>query len=38
LRGLDGVKAEMSLLASCFNTARMISIIGVIDLIAKLKN
>jgi hypothetical protein len=29
LRGLDGVKAEMSLLASCFNIARMISIIGV---------
>ena len=36
LRGLDGVKAEMSLLASCFNIARMISIIGVTGLIDKL--
>jgi hypothetical protein len=38
LRGLDGVKAEMSLLASCFNIARMIGIIGVTDMIAKLNN
>ena len=38
LRGLDGVKAEMSLLASCFNIARMISIIGVAGLISKLNN
>lgn len=29
LRGTDGVKAEMSILASCFNIARMITIIGV---------
>ena len=36
LRGFDGVKAEASMLASCFNIARMISIIGVTDLIAKL--
>lgn len=36
LRGLDGVKAEASLLASCFNIARMISIIGVSGLIEKL--
>jgi len=36
LRGLDGVKAEASLLASCFNIARMISIIGVSGLIARL--
>ncbi len=36
LRGLDGVKAEMSLLSCCFNIARMITIIGVTGLIAKL--
>ena len=36
LRGLDGVKAETSVLCTCFNIARMISIIGVSDLIAKL--
>jgi transposase len=36
LRGLPGVKAEMSILSSCFNIARMISIIGVSGLIAKL--
>jgi hypothetical protein len=36
LRGLTGVKAEMSILASCFNVARMISIIGVSELITKL--
>lgn len=36
LRGLEGVKAEASLLASCFNIARMISIIGVSGLIEKL--
>jgi len=36
LRGLDGVKAEASVLASCFNIARMISIIGVTGLITKL--
>lgn len=36
LRGLDGVKAEMSMLSSCFNIARMISIIGVQGLLAKL--
>ena len=34
LRGLSGVRAEMSLLSSCFNIARMISIIGVSELIA----
>jgi len=38
LRGLDGVKAEMSLLSSCFNIARMISILGVLGLIVKLGN
>jgi len=36
LRGLAGVRAETSLLASCFNIARMISIMSVSGLIAKL--
>jgi len=36
LRGSDGVKAEISLLASCFNIARMISIMGVPGVIEKL--
>jgi transposase len=36
LRGIDGVKAEMSLFASCFDVARMINIIGVPALVAKL--
>ena len=36
LRGIDGVKAEASLLSTCFNIARMTSIIGVSDLIAAL--
>jgi len=38
LRGLDGVKAESSLLASSFNIRRMMSIIGIRALIEKLKN
>jgi len=38
LRGLDGVKAEMSLLGSCFNIARMITILGVSVLIERLIN
>jgi len=38
LRGIDGVKAEASLLASCFNIARMISIIGVQGLLVSLAN
>jgi hypothetical protein len=29
LRGRDGVQAETSLLATCFNVARMITIFGV---------
>jgi len=37
LRGVEGAKAEMSLLASDFNIARMITIFGVKTLIAKLK-
>lgn len=36
LRGTDGVKAEMSILATCFNIARMISIMGVPALIEKI--
>ncbi|MDZ4184117.1 MAG: IS1182 family transposase [Desulfuromonadales bacterium] len=36
LRGRDGVKAETSLLATCFNLARMITIFGVGALIGKL--
>jgi transposase len=36
LRGREGVQAEMSLLSSCFNMARMISIIGVPGLLAML--
>lgn len=36
LRGLDGVKAEMSILSSCFNIARMITIFGVTGFIEKL--
>jgi transposase len=36
LRGRDGVQAETSLLATCFNIARMITIFGVGTLIDKL--
>lgn len=36
LRGLRGVKAEASILSTCFNIARMISILGVGELTAKL--
>jgi transposase len=36
LRGLAGVRAEMALLASCFNLARMIGILGVSTLISRL--
>lgn len=36
MRGLDGVKAETSIIANCFNIARMISILGVVNMIAKL--
>lgn len=37
MRGRDGVKAEMSLLASCFNLSRMITIIGVRPLIQAMR-
>jgi transposase len=36
LRGLAGVRAEMSLLASCFNLVRLMGIFGVRNLIGKL--
>jgi len=36
LRGCDGAKAEMSLLASCFNIARIIDILGVKGFIQEL--
>lgn len=36
LRGADGAKAEMSLLASCFNVARMMNILGVAGLLKEL--
>lgn len=36
MRGLEAVGAETSLLATCFNLARMISILGVPGLIGKL--
>jgi transposase len=36
MRGLEGVKAEMSIFSSCFNIARMITIFGVTGFIEKL--
>jgi hypothetical protein len=36
LRGFEGVRAEASILSSCFNIARMITIVGVAGLITKL--
>jgi transposase len=36
LRGREGAKAEMSILASCFNMARMITVLGVPLLMEKL--
>jgi len=35
LRGLDGVKAEMSLFASCFNISRMITLLGGVSGLIK---
>ena len=37
LRGLTGVRAEMSLLAGCFNIRRMISLLGVAEMVKQLK-
>lgn len=36
LRGLEGVRAEMSILSSCFNIARLIGKFGVTGLLGKL--
>ncbi len=36
LRGLAGVRAEMLLLSSCFDLARLISLVGVSGLVARL--
>ena len=36
LRGLPGVRAEMAILSTCFNLARMITLMGVSGLITKL--
>ncbi len=38
LRRRDGVQAELSLLGTCFNMARMITMLGVNKLIEKLNN
>ncbi len=38
LRGKAGVNAEISILSTCFNMARMITIIGIPTLIAKLNS
>jgi hypothetical protein len=37
IRGQTGVNAETSLLGTCFNLARMITILGVSGLIEKLR-
>jgi len=37
LRGIDGAKSEMSLVSSCFNIARMITILGVKGLIQEIR-
>lgn len=37
LRGLDGVRAEMSLLAASFNITRMMTILGVTNLVQALR-
>lgn len=38
MRGLDGVRAEASILATCFNLRRMITIFGVPRLVSILKS
>jgi hypothetical protein len=37
LRGKDGVQAETSLLATCFELRRMMTIVGITALIEKLR-
>ena len=36
LRGLVGVKAEMSIFSTCFNIRRMITLLGVDEFIEKI--
>ena len=36
LRGLAGIRVEMSLLSSCFNMARLICLFGVSGLVERL--
>jgi transposase len=38
LRGIEGVKAEASILGTCFNLVRMITIFGVSSLVSMLKS
>lgn len=38
LRGIEGVNAELSLLATCFNIARMITIMGGVQVVPILRN
>jgi len=33
LRGIDGVNAEMSMLSTCFNISRMITLVGISELL-----
>ncbi len=37
LRGLAGVRAEMALLATCFNIRRLITLWGVSGVVARLR-
>jgi hypothetical protein len=37
IRGLEGARAEMSVLASCFNVARLIGIFGVSCLLVSFR-
>ena len=37
MRGFDGVRAEAAILASCFNVARMMTLVGIGDLLPKLR-
>jgi len=37
LRGREGVNAEFSILSTCFNISRMITIFGIPELISRLK-
>ena len=37
LRGFSGVRAEAAILATCFNLARMMTLVGIGDLLPKLR-